>query len=463
MDTFYKSPTKKSFLGSRTVDESVFHGNFLEYFRTKGSDIFNRTIPYVEWVNKQKDLELWLYDKRTMTAPKAECKGVDEYGNEFYGPNFGTADYLGLSHHPKAKEAAIAALTEYGIGSGGSPLAFGVHKYYTQLREELAAHWNVKGVIIYSTGWLAAYGAIKGLIREHDHVIMDSLAHNCLREGASNSTRNIHMVEHLNNKAMIDKMMEIRKNKPDAGILCVTEGLFSMDSDTPDLNELQLECKKNGAFLMIDCAHDFGCMGKTGKGTWELQNLKDKSNVIFSATGSKSFSTNCGFVGCDDPNVIEYLKIFSTPYMFINSISPIQAATALANLNIIRGEEGVQRRAKIQELCKYARTKFEELGYKCLGYPSPILPVLIGNEIISRITVRLMLDEGVVVNGIEFPVVSKGQARLRVCIMPDHQRKHIDVLVETFDRCIEKAKIIFEKQISPEVAKKFGMELKAKL
>jgi glycine C-acetyltransferase len=458
MKTFYNSDTKKSTLGNRVIDESVFQGNFLEYFRAKGSDIFGRTIPYVNWVNKQKDLELWLYDKRTLSAPLAECKGVDEYGNEFYGPNFGSADYLGLSHHPKAKEAAIKTLTEYGIGSGGSPLAFGVHKYYTQLREELAEHWNVKGVIIYSTGWLAAYGVIKGLIRENDHVILDSLAHNCLREGSSNSTKNIHMVEHLNNKAMIEKMRKLREKYPDDGILCVTEGLFSMDSDTPDFNELQQECKKYKSFLMIDCAHDFGCMGETGKGTWELQNLRDKSNVIFTATGSKSFSTNVGFAGCDDLNVIEYLKIFSTPYMFINSISPIQAATALANLATIRGEEGKLRRKKVQELCKYARKKFEEKGFKCLGYPSPILPVLIGNEILTKITVRLMLDEGVIVNGIEFPVVSKGSARLRVCITPNHEEKHIDVLVETFERCFKKSKEVFMKSISPEIAKKYGMD-----
>lgn len=458
MKTFYQSDSKKSSLGNRIIDESVFQGNFLEYYRTKGSDIFGRTTPYVNWVNKQKDLELWLYDKRTLSAPLAECKGVDEYGNEFYGPNFGSADYLGLSHHPKAKEAAIKTLNEYGIGSGGSPLAFGVHKYYTQLREELADHWNVKGVIIYSTGWLAAYGVIKGLIRENDHVILDNLAHNCLREGASNSTRNIHMVEHLNNKAMIEKMRKLREKYPDDGILCVTEGLFSMDSDTPDFNELQQECKKYKSFLMIDSAHDFGCMGETGKGTWELQNLRDKSNVIFTATGSKSFSTNVGFAGCDDLNVIEYLKIFSTPYMFINSISPIQAATALANLATIRGEEGKQRRQKVQELCKYARKKFEEKGFKCLGYPSPILPVLIGNEILTKITVRLMLDEGVVVNGIEFPVVSKGSARLRVCITPNHQTKHIDTLVESFQRCFNKSKEIFAKCISPETAKKYGLD-----
>ena len=458
MQSFYQSDSKKSSLGQRFIDESVFHGNFLEYYRTKGSDIFARTLPYVSWVNTQKDLELWLYDKRTLSAPKAECKGVDEYGNEFYGPNFASADYLGLSHHPSAKAAAIKALEEYGIGSGGSPLAFGVHKYYTQLRHELAEHWNVKGVIIYSTGWLAAYGVIKGLIREHDHVIMDGLAHNCLREGASNSTKNIHMVEHLSNKSMIEKMRQIREKFPENGILCVTEGLFSMDSDTPDFNELQRECKKYKAFLMIDCAHDFGCMGSTGKGTWELQGLKDKSNVIFTATGSKSFSTNVGFAGCDDLNVIEYLKIFSTPYMFINSISPIQAATALANLKVIRGAEGIERREKVQTLCRYARAKFEEKGFKCLGYPSPILPILIGNEILMKITVRLMLDEGVVVNGIEFPVVSKGTARLRVCIMPNHEEKHIDVLVETFERCYKKSKEIFRKCIAPEVAKKYGID-----
>lgn len=120
-----------------------------------------------------------------------------------------------------------------------------------------------------------------------------------------------------------------------------------MDSDTPDLVETQKICKKYNAFLLIDCAHDFGCMGEEGKGNWQIQKLTDLSNVLLIGTGSKCLSTNIGFVGCNDYKVIEYLKYYSSAYMFTNAINPVQAATSLANLRILRTEHGRQLRKKV--------------------------------------------------------------------------------------------------------------------
>ena len=130
-----------------------------------------------------------------------------------------------------------------------------------------------------------------------------------------------------------------------------------MDSDTADLNQMQKICKKYDAFLLIDCAHDFGCMGENGRGNWEIQNLKDLSNVILIGTGSKCLSTNIGFVGCNAPKVVEYLKYFSTSYMFTNAINPVQAATSLSNLRILRSELGRQLRRKVLENYRYLRAK----------------------------------------------------------------------------------------------------------
>ena len=174
----------------------------------------------------------------------------------------------------------------------------------------------------------------------------------------------------------------------------ITEGLFSMDSDTADLNETQRICKKYNAFLLLDCAHDFGCMGTDGKGCWEIQKLKDLSNVILIGTGSKCLSTNIGFVGCNSPKVIEYLKYYSTAYMFTNAINPVQAATSLSNLRILRSELGRQLRRKVLENYKYLRAKLEAKGYKVFGNPCPILPLYVGNEIVCRLVSRIMMDLG---------------------------------------------------------------------
>lgn len=118
------------------------------------------------------------------------------------------------------------------------------------------------------------------------------------------ATKNIHKFPHLNQEAMVEKLKEVRAKNPDKAILVVTEGLFSMDSDSPDLVAYQKVCKEQNAFLLIDCAHDFGNIGENGKGMFELQNLQDKSNVLLLGTGSKCLSTNIGFVGCDSPHVI---------------------------------------------------------------------------------------------------------------------------------------------------------------
>lgn len=163
-------------------------------------------------------------------------------------------------------------------------------------------------------------------------------------------------------------------------------------------------------------------MGENGRGNWEVQNLKDRSNVILVGTGSKSLSTNIGFVGCDDPNVIEYLKYFSTAYMFTNAINPVQAATCLANLRILKSEQGKLLRKKVIQNYVYLRDKLESKGYKVYGNPCPILPLYVGNEVVCKLVTRIMMDQGVLVNTIEFPAVKQGQARIRINLMPQHTK-----------------------------------------
>ena len=199
--------------------------------------------------------------------------------------------------------------------------------------------------------------------------------------------------------------------------------------------------------MLIDSAHDFGCMGENGRGNWEVQGLKDRSNVILIGTGSKTLSTNIGFVGCDDPNVIEYLKYFSTAYMFTNAINPVQAATSLANLRILRSELGKQLRKKVLQNYTYLRDKLESKGHKIFGNPCPILPLYVGNEVVCRLVARIMMDQGVHVNGIEFPVVKMGQARLRVNLMPQHTKEHLDTFVRVFEDSFKKANEIFEREM----------------
>jgi len=407
--------------------------------RTKGRDMFQRTHAIGESIDLQKKYQLWLYFKTATATPSATTKGHDIYGNVFEGPNFASQDYLGLASNKKTREEAIKVAQEFGLHSGGAALAFGTHPWYIDFQREIAEFWGVKSVIVYPTGWMAGYGVIRGLVRPYDHIVMDRLSHNCLQEGARASTKNIHATEHLNVKEMIEKVKEIRERDPENAILVVTESLFSMDSDTPDLVYLQKECKKYDAFLLIDMAHDLGAVGKNGLGALENQKLTDYSNVLLMGSGSKSLSSNIGFVGCMDEKVIEYMRYFSPSYMFSNVVAPPQCATALYNLRIIRSEEGVVLREKVLNNAIYLREQLTKRGFEVIGNPSPIVILLTGDELINRVISRLMLNKNVVVNGIEFPIVPKGKSRLRLQLQAIHTKEHLDTFVKTFEECHKQA------------------------
>jgi glycine C-acetyltransferase len=167
--------------------------------------------------------------------------------------------------------------------------------------------------------------------------------------------------------------------------------------------------------------------------------LKDFSNVLLCGTGSKCLSTNIGFVGTKDPKIFELLRYLTDAYSNATTINPAQAAASLAQLHILRSSEGVERRLKVTENYKYLRGQLEARGHRIIGNPCAIMPLFIGNEIISRLTARIMMDNGIHVNSIEYPVVKIGQSRLRICLFPQHTKAHLDQFVTIFEKSMSKA------------------------
>jgi glycine C-acetyltransferase len=176
--------------------------------------------------------------------------------------------------------------------------------------------------------------------------------------------------------------------------------------------------------------------------------LKDFSNVLLCGTGSKCLSTNIGFVGTKDPKIFNLLRYLTGVYNNATTINPAQAAASLAQLSILRSSEGVERRRKVTENYNYLRKKLEANGHRIIGNPCAIMPLFIGNEIISRLSCRLMMDSGIHVNSVEYPVVKIGQSRIRICLFPQHTKAHLDQFVTIFEKCMAKSKIIMEKSIS---------------
>src|SRR6185437_3310123 len=218
-------------------------------------------------------------------------------------------DYLSLSAHPDIMATAIETIERCGVHSAGSSALVGNTSHSVALERKISEFLNMDHVVLYPTGWAAGFGVVKGLVRSADHVVMDMLAHSCLQEGAHAATNNIHLFRHLDNEYCRNILTKIRAKDSDNGILVITEGLFSMDSDTPDLAALQALCDEFSATLVVDVAHDLGCLGKDGRGHIGMQNMLGKVDVVMGSF-SKTFASNGGFVASKTRAVKEYLRFY---------------------------------------------------------------------------------------------------------------------------------------------------------
>jgi len=258
---------------------------------------------------------------------------------------------------------------------------------------------------------------------------MDVLSHACLQEGAKAATENIASFPHLDNIALEKRLKRIRSNHPKAFILAITETVFSMDSDTPDFAGFLEVCREYGAVSLVDVAHDLGCLGPTGRGQLEVQHLVGTPDLLIGSF-SKTFASNGGFIATNDAGVKEYLKMYSSPQTFSNALSPIQVAIASTALDIVKSAEGLQRRQKLLSNSSYLRNKLTGSGFTCLGEPTAIVPVFLGEDEPARQLWRLLSNRGVASNFVEFPGVANNRARIRMQVQSDHSDEHADRFVQ---------------------------------
>ena len=297
--------------------------------------------------------------------------------------------------------------------------------------------------ILYPTGWAAGYGVIKGLVRSSDHIVMDTLSHVCLQEGANAATRNVYQFRHLDVEHCREKLANIRAKDTENGILVVTEGLFSMDSDTPDILKLQELCHEYKATLVVDVAHDFGCLGATGHGHIGIQNMLGKVDLVMGSF-SKTFASNGGFVACQSRAIKEYLKFYSPSATFSNALSPAQAATVLAVFEIIESAQGKMLREKLMSNIHLLRQTLCENNLEYYGDPSAIVCVKMGSEAMARLVARRLPGLGLLSNLVEYPAVAKGAARFRMQVMAGHSEKNIRDAVRAMRNAVEEAKVELE-------------------
>ncbi|MBK6679412.1 MAG: pyridoxal phosphate-dependent aminotransferase family protein [Ignavibacteriales bacterium] len=342
----------------------------------------------------------------------------------------GSNNYLGLTAHPKVKEAAIKAIEKYGTGCSGSRYLTGTLDMHIELEEKMAKFFNAEAVLLYSTGFQTALGVLPTLVQKGDYIISDKDNHACIVTGnliAKGSM--VEMVRYKHND-MHDLEKKIAKLPLEAGKLIVSDGVFSTGGEIVDLPKLNEVAKKYNAQILIDDAHSVGVIGKGGRGTASEFGL-EKEIDLGMGTFSKTFASLGGFVYGPE-RVINYLKHHSPALIFSASPTPASVAAALAALEILEAEP--ERVTRLISNANYVRTKLRDAGFTVTDGRTAIVPVIVGDDALAFKMWRMLYDSGVFVNVFISPGVPPGRQMMRTSYMSSHEPEHLDYIIDTFKK-----------------------------
>ena len=352
----------------------------------------------------------------------------------------GSNNYLGLTGDPRVKEAARAALEQYGTGLTGSRLLNGTIPLHRELEEELAAWMTTEDAIVFTTGYQANVGTIGTILQPGDTVICDSGDHASILDGVRLSGAKLRPFRH-NRLDKLEQMLE-RAAGDGGGVMVVVDGVFSMEGDICDLPPVVELCERYGARLMVDEAHGCGVLGARGAGACELFGLEERVDLRM-GTFSKSLASCGGFV-VGPAAVIEFLRYSSRAFVFTAAAVPAAVGAALGALRIIR-DEGPELLGKLLDNAQYLHDGLTRLGLKLVepteladgsSVLTPVVPVIVGEDWQAVLLWKALFDAGVYTNVAIHPAVPPGGALLRTSLMATHEREHLDRALEIFERVI---------------------------
>ncbi|HIC88183.1 MAG TPA: aminotransferase class I/II-fold pyridoxal phosphate-dependent enzyme, partial [Anaerolineae bacterium] len=333
----------------------------------------------------------------------------------------------GLTTHPKVREAAIEATRRFGTSCTGSRFLNGTLEMHEQLEHELAEFVGKEAALVFSTGYQTNLGTISALVGRSDVVIVDRDDHASIVDGCRLSFGQMKRFRHND---MTDLERVLSGCEDDKGKLVIVDGVFSMGGDIAPLSELVSLCQKYGARLMVDDAHSMGVLGPLGNGTAAHFGLTDDVDLIMS-TFSKSFASLGGFIAGDD-DVVHYIKHHARSLIFSASMPPSNLAAVLAALDIMRNEP--ERRERLHQIADKMRTGLNELGYNTGNSQTPVIPVIIGDDMLTFAMWKGLFEAGVFVNPVISPGVPPGQQLLRTSYMATHTDEQLDRVLDAFAR-----------------------------
>jgi len=350
--------------------------------------------------------------------------------------NLASNNYLGLTTHPKLREAALEATRRYGVGSGAVRTISGTMSLHMQLEERIARFKNVEACVVFQSGFAANAGTVAAVLTPEDHIVSDELNHASIIDGCRLSRAKIHVFPHKDTAAAERKLAEL-DGQPGRKLL-ITDGVFSMDGDIGPLPGLVEAAEKHGAIMMVDDAHSSGVLGSDGRGTIDHFGLHGRVQIQV-GTLSKAIGVLGGYV-CGSRALIEFLYHRARPFLFSTSHPPAVAASCMAAFDVL--EEEPERIQKLWDNTRYFKQGLGAAGFNTGVSETPITPVIVGEARTAHALSAALFEEGVLATGIGFPTVPEGKARVRTIVTATHTRADLDRALEVFERVGKKLGIL---------------------
>lgn len=383
-----------------------------------------------------RDAGLFKGERVIMTPQGAEIKVKG--GKEVL--NFCANNYLGLSSHPKVIEAAHKTLDEWGFGMSSVRFICGTQDIHKILEQKISKFLQTEDTILYVACFDANGGVFEPLIGAEDAIITDQFNHASIIDGIRLCKAQRYIYKHADMADLEEKLKETQELRYR---LVATDGVFSMDGDIAKLDEICALAEKYDAMVMIDDAHSTGFVGETGRGTPEHRGVMGKVDIITGTLGKALGGASGGFIS-GKKELIELYRQRSRPYLFSNTLAPVVVGASIAVFDLL--SETTELRDKLEENTKYFREKMTEAGFDITPGVHPIVPIMLGkfenDAKLSQDMASDLLEEGIYVIGFYYPVVPKGQSRIRVQLSAAHDRHHLDRAIEAFTKIGKKHNVI---------------------
>ena len=350
--------------------------------------------------------------------------------------NFCSNNYLGLSAHPDVIAAAKNAIDYRGYGLSSVRFICGTQDIHKELETKISKFLGTEDTILYAAAFDANGGVFEPLFNDEDGIISDALNHASIIDGVRLCKAQRFRYEHNNMEDLEAKLKEAANLR---SRIIVTDGSFSMDGTIAQLDKICDLADKYDAIVMIDECHSSGFLGKNGRGTHEYKNVMGRIDIITGTLGKALGGASGGFTS-GKKEIIEMLRQRSRPYLFSNTLAPSIVGASIAVLDML--SETTDLRDKLESNTKYFREKMTAAGFDIKPGDHPIVPIMLYDAVLAQDFASALLEEGIYVIGFFFPVVAKGQARIRVQLSAAHEQKHLDAAIEAFTKVGKKLKVI---------------------